>query len=539
VTREVTYYGDSGLILETGSAEEARRLAEAVGQAQIEGVEDLVVGERSLTVLVGPATLDMEALADELRRTSPAPDVAGRRRAVEIPVVFDGPDLADAARRCSMTERELVQALTTARLEVLFMGFAPGFAYMVGLPPPLDRLERRATPRPRVEAGAFAVGGGYAAIYPRSSPGGWNLLGRTSMPLFSPEEPPYAVLAIGDEIRLVVAESVGEVGGPADATDTGRPLLNSSAERSVQIVSPGMCSLVEDLGRSGVAGIGVPKAGAADTLSLRLANRLLGNDDASAAIEITGSGPSVRVVCESEVLVAVVGDAEARVGETTLPPNTVFPLAPGQTLVTGSTRRGLRAYLAFDGGIDLPPLMGSRSSDVLCGLGPGPLRAGDVLGLAPSSRARGRLFEPPSSLKARALRVLAGPDDLGTEALQSLLDREWSVSADSDRVGVRLSGEPLFNEGTQIPSRATVTGAIQVPGDGLPIALLCDHATVGGYPVVATVARADLSRLGQLRPGDDVRFELVDLRSAATALVANEREIDSLVAAWYPVRVQD
>jgi KipI family sensor histidine kinase inhibitor len=525
--RFVRRYGDSALFAETRDLDEAHGLARGLRASSLRGVEDVVVGEKTVTVIADLRVADFDLLVSQLAtfRVEREPERAPRR--IEVDVDFDGPDLEEIARIARLSPRDVVAAFTSEPLRVAFLGFAPGFAYLSGLPQVLARIPRRATPRASVPAGSLALAGGFASIYPNRSPGGWHLLGRTDVSLFDPETPPFALLGPGD----IVSFRRGDVG---DRPDRGtRERLSSNSDRTARVEHPGFMSLVEDGGRLGVASLGVPRAGAADERGLLLSNRLVGNDDTDAAIEVTGNGPALRLMSDSHA--ACVGEADVLVDGRHVSSDAVVPIREGQVLSVGPPRHGLRIYVALSGGIDTPVVMGSRSSDVLCGVGPGPLRAGDVLGLGPVRRAHGSLSRAAEPAK-RAIRVVPGPDELSEGELERLCATSWEVARESDRVGLRLSGGPLRAPVGRIASRATVTGAVQLPPDGAPIVLLCDHATVGGYPVVATVTRADVGRLGQLRPGDRARFEVVDQGAAKAALHALDRDLKRRVGGWYPVR---
>jgi allophanate hydrolase subunit 2 len=207
-------------------------------------------------------------------------------------------------------------------------------------------------------------------------------------------------------------------------------------------------------------------------------------------------------------------------------------------MAVGVERRGLRGYVAVSGGIDIPVVLGSRSSDVLCRLGMGALTAGDELGLGPPGRPRGRVRLPDRSPAVTAVRVVVGPDPFPPSTVDRLVSTTWEVDPSSDRIGLRLRGPEADPDGATfaVDSRGMVTGAVQLPPDGRPIVLLCDHATVGGYPVIVTVVSADFGALGQLRPGDSLRFEPVDLIEAARARARLEQTISDAVVGWYPVR---
>ncbi len=530
-SRHIRPFGDTGLLIGVADIEEAHRLAAAVLGAQWPGVEDVVVGFDAVTVIVDPTVANTADLAAVVAALPTAGSSPPNGRLVEIGVRFDGEDLDDVAALCSLSGDQVVALLTSCDLLVAFLGFAPGFAYLVGLPPALAAIARRRTPRPTVPCGAVALGGGFAGIYPRSSPGGWQLLGSSDVRLFDPQTPPFALLAPGDRVRFLSDERVGSA-----PTRRPRERLETSNKRRVTVESPGLLSLVEDQGRVGSAALGVTRSGGADPFSLRIANKLLGNDESAAALEITASGPSLRF--GSDAHCGVVGDVETQIDGHAIPTGAVVPVKAGQLLSVGRVRRGLRAYLAVGGGIETPRVLGSRSSDLFGELGPGALVVGDVLGLGAGTRPRGQLLLPvPQTSSPIRLRVLPGPDLDPRHGLDALSDMVWEVQADSDRVGLRLRGDEPLSIGT-IPatSRGMVTGAIQLPPDGEPVVLLCDHATVGGYPVIAVVASADLGILGQCRPGDVVRIDIIDMADAARARARRERAIDEGVIGWFPVR---
>jgi biotin-dependent carboxylase-like uncharacterized protein len=276
------------------------------------------------------------------------------------------------------------------------------------------------------------------------------------------------------------------------------------------VLATGPLATVQDHGRSGFAAIGVPRSGAADAVAAELANRLVGNDVCAAALEVTAGGLVLRA--ERTVLVAVTGaPAPVTVNGRAGPFGGPFTVPAGAVLALGMPPVGLRCYLAVRGGIDVPPVLGSRSTDTLSGLGPAPLSVGDRLPVG-DLRAEEPFVDvapvrPPSP--APVLRVLSGPrrDWLEPAAWTALTTQEWTVTADSNRVGLRLSGPELTRARTdELPSEGLVPGALQVPPDGAPVLFLADHPVTGGYPVLAVVTTADLGAAAQLRPGDRLRF---------------------------------
>ncbi len=562
----VVPFGDRAVLVEVDGVSHAHHAAAAVEEAVADrtapvGVDDVVVGFHSVVVVLdghpdrhGPAVAwlhdlvsgvsdpDHESAHDTGAGGGGAPPSDGRP-VLDIPVEFDGPDLQAVASTIGVEPGDVVSLLTGVQLEVAFLGFSPGFPYLVGLPPELAAVPRRTAPRSSVPAGSVAVAGGFASVYPQSTPGGWMVLGSTATRLFDPDHPPFARLRPGDAVHFRAGRP-GHRPGPAVLAPSGtstRTPWRARGRRWTEVIRPGVLSLVQDGGRRRVAGMGVPGAGPADPDSMVLANRLVGNPDGAAAIEITVAGPALRF--NGHAHCAVVGrsaDAvEAAIDGHPCSDGAVVPVGADQVLSVGQVRSGLRAYLAVSGGLATPEAVGSRSSDLLCGLGPGPLAAGDRLDLGHPGRPHGILSHsagPATDGPATVVRVMEGPHRPGDGAWECLIDQEWAVRGDSNRIGVRLGGRlPMPVAGSRsIPSTGMVTGAIQVPPDGNPIILLPDHATVGGYPVVGCVISADLAVIGQLAPGDAVRFSQVDLDQARRAAVQRERTLAARVSGWFP-----
>jgi len=280
----------------------------------------------------------------------------------------------------------------------------------------------------------------------------------------------------------------------------------------IEVVRPGLLTTVQDRGRVGYAHLGVPRAGALDPPALLAANRLVGNPDEAAGLETTLNGVGLRT--EVATTLAVTG-APARVtvdgeevgfGEAVTVP-------AGAAVDIGSAVVGVRSYVAFAGGVTVTPVLGSRSTDTLSGLGPPPLRAGFVLPIGRSSGAvelpDGRVAVDPRTGGPIELRLRLGPrhDWFPTAARDALFAGPYALSVKSNRVGARLNGPELRRSTAgELPSEGIVLGAVQVPGDGQPLIFLADHPTTGGYPVIGVVETADLALLGQARPGTAVTF---------------------------------
>ncbi|MEU2202041.1 carboxyltransferase domain-containing protein [Isoptericola sp. NPDC019482] len=554
---------DDALLVEVADLAHALALDASLRDDPVAGVGQPVPGARTLLVPFDPWRLPAARLAELLRARAAAttrPTGAGEDggRLVEIPAVYDGEDLADVARLLGCSPEEVVRRHTGASWVVGFVGFAPGFAYLTGDDETLV-VPRRETPRTRVPAGAVALAGPYSGVYPRSSPGGWQLVGRTDVVTWDADRDPPTPWAPGDRVRFTAVRSSARIGGGARGGSSGparqselptrartaAPTTSSTGRTTtsggaLEVVAPGLLALVQDLGRPGLAHLGVSPSGAADPRSLRAANRAAGNSARAAAVEAVGGG--LRLRAHTDVVVALAGaDARAVVHRGGDPHDArraslaqAFRLRAGDELALGAPARGRRTYVAVRGGVDAPRALGSRATDTLAHLGPDPLAPGALLrcerafgpvlgvrqGQTPAHSDAGAVAVDdvgapvaaalPAPGEVTTLPVVLGPHDDWFADPAALLDQEWRVTDRSDRVGLRLDGTPLARtadaRGRELPSEGCVTGALQVPPDGLPVLFGVDHPLTGGYPVVASVASTHLWLLGQLPPGALLRF---------------------------------
>jgi KipI family sensor histidine kinase inhibitor len=508
--------GDAALLLQADGP--ADRLAAAIVSQRIAGVLDVVPGASTVLVTTEPGRLDLGELAARALAL-PLPEAGpGATALAEFPVVYDGPDLAEVARLTGLSPGEVVTRHAAGDYTVGWLGFSPGFGYLTGLDPVLAAVPRLAEPRVRVPAGSVAIAAGLAAVYSTTSPGGWRLLGRTSAVLWDPRRDPPALFAPGLGVRFRPVDTLPAAPVPAAPGPPAGPARPSG--RVIEVVRPGPLATVQDLGRPGFAHLGVPHSGAADAASLRRANRLAGNPDGAAGLELTLGRAELRFPAAARaavtgapapVTVRARPDGEAR----EVPPGRAFGVPAGGLLRVGAPAAGLRSYLAVRGGVDVPPVLGSRSADLRSGLGPPPLRPGDVLPVgdpaAGAAAAAPEAATVPPAREPGVLRVIPGPRDdwFAPGALELLCDGTYAVTPASDRTGLRLDGPALSRaRGDELPSEGLVTGALQVPPGGRPILLLADHPVTGGYPVIAVVSSADIGLAGQLRPGSRVRFSV-------------------------------
>jgi antagonist of KipI len=306
--------------------------------------------------------------------------------------------------------------------------------------------------------------------------------------------------------------------------------------RCIQIKTPGMLTTVQDLGRDGYGPIGVSASGAADAISLRLGNRLVGNIERAAGLEMMLVGG--RFTFSDRTIVALTGsDFGATLDDASVEVGTSFEVGAGQTVRLGPTRSGARCYLCVQGGIAVAPFLGSASTHVLSGLGGfegRPLRKGDVLQIGSVTnpfRKRVIAREISEHLALRkVLRVTPGPqvDWFSESALRAFQAETYRVGEKSNRMGLRLEGAPVSqHKSRQMITEGVSLGAVQVPPGGAPIILFVEQQTTGGYPKIANVISADLHRVGQLRPRDEIRFELVSFETAQSLLIEQERLLAS------------
>ena len=304
----------------------------------------------------------------------------------------------------------------------------------------------------------------------------------------------------------------------------------------IQVQSPGLLSTVQDLGREGFGPLGVSASGAADAISLRLGNRLVGNAEGAAALEMTLLGGTF--LFPKGAIIALTGsDFAATLDGSPLALCTSVEVKPGQTLRAGSTLSGARCYLCVQGGIIVKPFLGSASTHLLSGLGGHQgraLRKGDVLGTGPATASFRRNSITPQALRylspRKALRVTPGPQsDWFPKSSQQLFYKSaYHVAEESNRMGLRLEGQHVAQRsGGEMITEGVSIGAVQITAGGLPIILFVEQQTTGGYAKIANVISADLHSLGQLRPRDEIRFESVDWDTARALLLEQEQLLTS------------
>jgi antagonist of KipI len=301
-----------------------------------------------------------------------------------------------------------------------------------------------------------------------------------------------------------------------------------------RVIRPGLLTTIQDIGRWGYQSRGVPVAGPMDPYSHRAANALVGNPPIAATLEVTLLGP--EIVFEEERVIVVTGaEFELRINGRSVPTNVPCIAPAGSSLAFGQRMRGARAYIGVEGGFEAPLVLGSRATHVavgMGGLGGRALKAGDrlPLGERSSRRPKARPMTPARALPDghAGVRVMIGPQHqrFRADALDVLQSAPYKLGLRSDRMAFRLEGSPLAHTSdADIISEATPIGSIQVPSSGLPIVLMAERQTTGGYPKIATLISADLGLAGQLAPSDTISFAVCSAQEAMAALIAQERAL--------------
>lgn len=467
----------------------------------------------------------------------------GQARRVEIPVHYEGEDLEALAAHLRISRAELIERHTGCDYHAAFAGFAPGFVYLSGGHPCFTQVPRLATPRTRVPAGSVALAGDFSAVYPKDSPGGWQLIGATPWQMWDLQRAEPALVQPGFRVRFVdLAQRPRHISLPAATATASAPAPVSSAQAatptqvqgesaaaSLHIMAPGLQTLVQDGGRRGMTGMGVSASGALDGAAMRAANRCVGNPSDAPVLENTLG--LLRLRCQGRAVAAVTGACTVlritTASGAQLHPALyeAFALDDGDVLELAAPTAGLRCYVAVRGGLGVPPVLGSAATDTLADIGPAPLAAGDVLPVGQAIAAAALRPVTADAVAAECaahlprpgqevmLDVCLGPRDdwFAPQALALLTQQRWQATPQSNRVGIRLQGQtPLPRAqayaSAELPSEGTPSGALQVPASGQPVLFLADHPLTGGYPVIAVLARHHLDLAAQVPPGAWLRF---------------------------------
>nr|MDP0502722.1 5-oxoprolinase/urea amidolyase family protein [Verrucomicrobiota bacterium JB025] len=506
--------GDSAFLW---TGDRGRMPWDKIQHLHIPEVTDIVMSFDSVAVHFQPT--DAERVSAWLAGFSPttATTTSDLAQIHQVPVVYQGKDLASVADQTGLEVDEVIHLHSTATYTVAAVGFSPGFPYLMGLP---ERLHLPRIPTPEsVAEGSVAIAGSQAGIYPNPSLGGWHVLGTTNIPLFDPEATPPSLLQPGDTVRFIPTGNVptGKSSARGSSPPAPPPVPPSGP---VEIIAPGPATTVQDLGRPGFQTSGVTPGGAADPLTARVANLLVGNPESAALLECPIQGPVLRF--HQPATVAFIGWLHPNAGKP-------VRLNPGDTLDLRVRMTQPVGYLAIAGGIDLPPALGSRATDLRAGFGGhlgNPLQPADQLPIGspgPTPRpGHWHVAWPHPHPRSGTLEIRYIPGAQTTwfrpRSIAAFQHSTYRISNHSNRMGLRLDGiAPERADSREMLSQPVVAGSIQVPPDGRPTVLLAERQTIGGYPQIGHVISADIRKLVQAWPGTPVRFRMTTLDEARAA----------------------
>ena len=486
------------LLVELADLDETLALFASLEADPVDGIIDMVPAARTLMIRFRAEKLTAERLAATIATRDLSARLEASDMLVEIPVNYDGEDLADVAELTGLSVEDVARRHTESTFTVAFCGFAPGFGYLVG-GDPAQQVPRRQSPRTKIPAGSVALAGAFSGVYPQNSPGGWQIIGTTPEKMWDLSRDPPALFQPGHRVRFIdLAKSSPAVAATPvkPATSASISMEPSAGALTLKVLAAPVPALFQDLGRFGQTGQGVSSSGALDQGALKAANRIVGNSAGTPVLEIILGGFSFEVSGRTVLGIAgapcpiTIRDASGRSIEA----STYQPIAleAGDVVTLGQAPKGMRSYLSVRGGFAVKPVLGSASTDTLAVVGPDPVTSGTVLtinnataDLTSVSLTEAPAFDHPASGDVVTLDVIMGPrsdwfTDTGIATLSSQL---WQVTPQSNRVGIRISGQPVL--------------------------FLADHPLTGGYPVIGTVAEYHLDLAGQIPVNAQIRFRPV------------------------------
>ena len=466
----------------------------------------------------------------------------GSAKIVTIPVCYEdeefAPDLGKVALHAKLTKEEVIKKHSSSYYLIYMMGFVPGFPYLGGMDERLatPRLE---TPRTKIPAGSLAIGGVQTGLYPVESPGGWNIIGRTPVKLFDLKRKPFFLYEAGNRIRFEPitreefeafdesqwlaqlaeeADGVVRVGEATSDTAASKEVYECSG--GLEILESGLLTTVQDLGISGFQKYGIGQSGAMDQISFALANEICGNEKNAACLETTLAGPSIRFVTACDFAITGAVFENATLDGVGIQMNKKISAKAGSVLNCGFATKGLRSYIAFTGGLLVPKVFGSSSTNLKSKIGGymgRKLLADDQLAIGfnkKNLKSLGKEVGAKGFIKNKDVLVLDCIKSSQFESFQKRIvkrftDSIYTVSAESDRMGIRFTGQSLECGKTDIISDAIPFGAVQITSAGLPVVMAADRQTTGGYAKIACVTKASMCKLAQALPGTKVRFNLL------------------------------
>lgn len=560
----------SSFMIELAGLDETLALFDCLINARLAGIVDIIPAARTLLLNFNPLVSDEETLQQKIAglRIIKGNGLSGKL--VEIPVVYQGEDLDEVAKILKIDRDDVIARHTKSDYRVAFCGFAPGFAYLSGGDPIFD-VPRRASPRQSIAAGAVGLAGKFSGIYPRPSPGGWQLIGRTNLQMFDLGREQPALLNPGDSVHFVdvtqdyqndkasssktisfvknheTAKHYGaSLGNEQHLTREKRQKSEKAGGKNCKIAQTGLtaakgdneqsdrtavfkiCSTLlpisfQDSGRLFQSSQGISPSGALDQGAMKAANLAVGNDADFPVLELTYG--NARFLALQKAVIAFTG---ATLPITIQPATNEIikcdknrPLAidEGDEITLGVPIAGFRSYMALRGGFAVKRVLHSASFDSLSNLGARPMVGGEVVfagnkaGLKPVILSVEEGCFLPKAGETVVLDVVMGPrtDWFDKASIVHFLENSWQVTAASNRIGIRLENDrPLKRAFTgELPSEGTVTGAIEVPSNGKPVLFLRDRPVTGGYPVIASLVEEQIDMAAQIPIGCFIKFRAV------------------------------
>ncbi len=528
------------ILVELADLDQTLALFASLEADPVAGVEETVPAARTLMIRFRPEKITAEALAAQIATRDLSAKIAPSDNLVEIPVRYDGEDLADVAQLTGLSIAEVIRRHTESEFTVAFCGFAPGFGYLVGGDPALH-VPRRQSPRTRIPMGSVALAGAFSGVYPQNSPGGWQILGTTPSKMWDIERDPGALFQPGYRVRFFDMEKAGgSIDIPAAKPAADRANADRDTARFEVLAAP-MPAVFQDLGRFGQTGQGVSASGALDRSAFNAANRIVGNPANTSCLELTLGGFSFK--SSSRAVIGVAGasctitvKSDAHSFEAA--PYAPISLEPGDIVSFSNPAKGMRSYIAVRGGFDVAPVLGSTATDTLAVVGPDTVTAGTILNLRPEKTGLSSVsidevpaFHLPQPGDVVILDIVLGPrtDWFTQQGIATLTSQLWQVTPQSSRVGIRLSGETPVErkDSAELASEGTATGAIQIPHSGQPVLFLADHPLTGGYPVIGAVAEYHLDLAGQVPVNAKIKFRplgrFAEITAAKNIEISGER----------------
>ncbi|SPL69577.1 5-oxoprolinase subunit B/C family protein [Acinetobacter stercoris] len=506
-------------LIELASLDETLALYSKLQDTQIKGIKDLIPAAKTILVFFNEIETSFYHLMPLIRSLEAGTSLVRSVQEVIIPIRYDGEDLEQVAELQGLSVADLILKHSQSTWNVAFIGFAPGFAYMSSPDQPFTDIPRLKVPRKKIPAGSLGLAGQYSGIYPKDSPGGWQLIGTTSKKMWDLERENPALLLPGMNVHFE------DVTRHPVSVNVPKQIVAVEEKRSspvFKITAPGLQMLIQDEGRFNQTNIGVGTAGAMDKSSMHIANRIVGNPADTAAIEVLNGGLKAQI--QSPAVIAVAGalskihvkfvDGQQADYES----YQAIALDEGDEFQVLTPTAGLRNYLAVRGGLDVKPVLKSCSFDTLALLGPKPLSIGDVvyhgqLNVSDISLHEVAKTDLPKVGDTVELDIVMGPrtDWFDQQSIEVLCQQSWLVTNESNRVGLRLAGETsLVRKMTQeLESEGTCIGALQVPPSGQPVLFMNDHPLTGGYPVIASVAKHHWDVVAQIPAGCHIRFKKI------------------------------